>query len=240
MKLHKTIAKAIGYDLTRRKFHPSFDSHLINLINHNNIDVVLDVGANDGQFALNLRSEGYKGEIHSFEPVSIAFENLKRSSLNDKKWFSHKLALGSECGKQSINISEGSHLSSFLNPNDYGKKKFESMKVSSTETVQVATIDDYLTTKVSNINKRNILLKMDTQGYDLEVFKGATNTLQYINCIISEISFTAIYSKMPHYLDSLRKYEEYGFVITGIYPINRNEDDLSLIEADCFMVNSKK
>ena len=81
-----------------------------------------------------------------------------------------------------------------------------------------------------------ILLKMDTQGFDLNVFKGASTFIQNIICIQSEISLTPIYSGMPHYLDSLKTYEDAGFVITGLYPISRKED-MTVIEMDCMMLN---
>lgn len=238
MKVHKAIAKAFGYELLKRSKHPTINSHLSNLINHNNINVVLDVGANNGQFGLMLRNEGYQGEIHSFEPVSKTFDNLNYACLKDKKWFPNKVAMGSVSGEETVHITEASDLSSFLNSNDFGKEKFKKIMVSQTEKVNVSTIDNYLTTRIENFEKRNILLKMDTQGYDLKVFEGALNTIEHIDCILSEISLIPIYSGMPHYLDSLRKYEKYGFVVTGLYPISR-KSDLSVIEMDCFMINLK-
>ena len=94
MKLHHKIAKAFGYDLVRRKKHPTSSTHIMNLINQYRIDLVLDVGANQGQFGKMLRYEGYKGEIHSFEPVSRTFERLGEACFKDQKWFAHKLAMG--------------------------------------------------------------------------------------------------------------------------------------------------
>lgn len=239
MKLHRVIAKAFGYELVKRRKHPTSNSHMINLINHRDIDVVLDVGANKGQFGLKLRSEGYRGEIHSFEPVSKTFEELSQVCLDDKKWTSYNLAMGSVSGEESIHITESSDLSSFLVPNACGKEKYEKIKVLQTEKVNVSTISNYVTTKIVNFAKRNILLKMDTQGYDLEVFAGAADALGHIDCILSEISVIPIYAKMPHYLESLKLYEEAGFVVTGLYPISR-KDDFSVVEMDCFMINSKK
>jgi FkbM family methyltransferase len=154
MKLHRKIAKIFGYELIKRNKHPTLSSHIINLINHYKIDLVLDIGANHGQFGNMLRGEGYKGEIHSFEPVSYSFDHLQKASLNDEKWFAHKLAMGAADGKDAINVTEA--------------------------------------------------------------------------------------SGMPHYLDALGKYEEYGFVVTGLYPVSREKKSLSVIEMDCVLINSRK
>lgn len=98
MKLHRKIARQFGYELIKLNKHPTANAHIINLINACEIDLVLDVGANRGQFGKTLRQEGYRGEIHSFEPVSATFEHLKESCLDDLNWFAHKLAMGDACG----------------------------------------------------------------------------------------------------------------------------------------------
>lgn len=238
MKLHHKIARLFGYELIKRKKHSTLNSHLMNLIDRHAIDLVLDVGANSGQFGTMLRKEGYKGEIHSFEPVSETFELLRATCSGDHRWFVHQVAMGDVCGGKTMNVTEGSNLSSFLEPNDFGKEEFKPIKVISEETVEVSTIENFLTTHVTDFDKRRILLKMDTQGYDLNVFKGSLKVLGSIVCLLSEISLMPIYSNMPYYVDSLKKYEENGFVVTGFFPISR-KDNLSLIEIDCTLLNSK-
>lgn len=238
MKLHNKIARLFGYEMIKRKKQPTLNTHLINLINRHAIELVLDVGANFGQFGTMLRNEGYKGEIHSFEPVSKTFESLSAKCSGDHRWFVHQVAMGDVCGEKTMNVTEGSNLSSFLEPNDFGKEEFKTIKVVSEEVVEVSTIENFLTTQMPDFDKRRILLKMDTQGYDLNVFKGSLKVLGSIVCVLSEISLAPIYSHMPHYVDSLKKYEEYGFVVTGFFPISR-KDNLSLIEMDCTLLNSK-
>ncbi len=238
MKLHHRIARLFGYEMISRKKSPTLNSHLMDLIKRHEIDLALDVGANLGQFGTMLREEGYKGEIHSFEPVRETFESLKAKCSDDHRWFAYRIAMGDICGGKTINVTEGSNFSSFLKPNDYGKERFQKIKVISEEAVEVSTIENFLTAQVTDCDKRRILLKMDTQGYDLNVFKGALKVLDRIVCVLSEISVAPIYSHMPHYLDSLKEYEEYGFVVTGFYPVTR-KDNLSLIELDCTLLNSR-
>lgn len=238
MKLHHRIARLFGYEMIKRKKHPTLNSHLMYLIKRYEIDLVLDVGANVGQFGTMLQKEGYKGEIHSFEPVSETFELLRARCSGDHRWFVHRVAMGDICAEKTINVSKTSNLSSFLKPNDFGKERFQTIKVISEEVVEVSTIEKFLTTQVTDWDKRRILLKMDTQGYDLNVFKGALKVMDRIVCILSEISVSPIYFNMPHYIDSLKEYEKYGFVVSGFYPVTRKEN-LSLIELDCTLLNGK-
>jgi len=238
MKLHRKIAKLFGYELIKTRKHPSTNSHMINLINHYDIDLVIDVGANNGQFGRMLRAEGYQGDIHSFEPVSSTFNELKRSCESDDKWFIHQIALSDEVGQAEVNVTESSDLSSFLEPNEFGKSKYEKIKVLRTETVELNTLENFLKENIPDVAKRKIFLKMDTQGYDLKVFKGAEGVFDNIYCVLSEISLISIYSGMPHYLDALKIYEDAGFIVTGLYPISRKKD-LSVIEMDCMLVNAQ-
>ncbi|HSC47142.1 MAG TPA: FkbM family methyltransferase, partial [Gammaproteobacteria bacterium] len=74
MKLHKELAKLFGWELLHiRKDQPSLGSHLCQLFAKLDIDCVLDVGANQGQYGAMLRKAGYRGRIVSFEPVAKTY-----------------------------------------------------------------------------------------------------------------------------------------------------------------------
>jgi len=234
-----SIIRAFGYEITRRDKHPSSNSHLINFLNQYDIDTVLNIGANFGQFAKMLRSEGYLEEIHSFEPVSTSYDQLCHVARNDKKWFTYKLAMSDFCGEDKINVVNDLAFSSFLKPNGFAIKDFKNLQVDRTETVQVSTLNDFFNHHMQKFSTRRIFLQMDTQGFDLKVFAGASEHLQNIIGILSEISFTPIYNEMPHYLEALKYYEEYGFVVTGLYPISRKKD-LAVIEMDCMLLNNNR
>lgn len=235
MSLHKKLARLCGYEMIRLKKHPSLEAHLEKLIEAKAINLVLDVGANRGQFAQRLRQQGYRGEIHSFEPVSHSFAAIQRASGGDSNWHVHQLALGAENGEAVINVTEFSELTSFLQFNDFGRKEFEQASIQNQETVQVVTLDKFLAAELPGFRSKNILLKMDTQGFDLQVFAGAQQSLDAIDVLVSELSLTPIYEGMPHYLEVLKIYENAGFAVTGLYPITRKAD-FALIEMDCVMI----
>lgn len=239
MNIMRVLAKSLGYELVNRNKNPSLMFHLKDLIDINKIDLVLDVGGNTGQFAKSIRGAGYKGEIHSFEPVKNTFELLEQSADGDDSWHVHNFAMASEPGSASINVTKGSVFSSLLEPNEYGTERFKKNTVEYTETIKLSTVDHFLKSEIVDLEKRRIFLKTDTQGFDLEVLKGAQQSLELIHCLLSEISFIPIYTGMPSYLESLEAFGSYGFTTSGFYPITRNKTNLALIEMDCIMVKQK-
>lgn len=237
MRLHKKIAKLFGYELIRIKTkQPTVESQLKDLFSKLRINCVIDVGANLGQYGTMLRENGYKGNIFSFEPVSSSFEILSEKCKNDKKWTVFRYALGSKEELKSINVAQSSHFSSFHNPNDYSKNQFEVDTVlENTEKVEVKKLDSIFNELLNGIDKPNVFLKMDTQGFDLEVFKGAEKSINKIVGLQSEISLIPIYEGMPDYLESLTLFKSKDFHITGLYPVSREKNTFRLIELDCLM-----
>lgn len=191
------------------------------------IDCVLDVGANRGQFASELRRIGYSGYIVSFEPVRSVFEQLQKAFEHDTKWKGYPLALGRSKGSKSIMVPELSVMSSFLeslSPNEKHTK----------EVVETRRLDELLATTMVELGVSRIFLKMDTQGYDLEVFCGASNCLDCIIGIQSELSIQPLYKGMPHYIEALQEYESKGFELFNLSVVNRISTG-GLLELNCFM-----
>jgi FkbM family methyltransferase len=214
----------------------SYRAQLRTTIERLAIDLVIDVGSNEGQFAQHLRTF-YSGEVQSFEPVSSTFERLARAAALDPHWKVHKLALGSVAGSQAINVSNATVFSSLLTPNDQGRQLFGARTdVSRTEVISVRRLDDVLDEIAPDAGRRRIFLKMDTQGYDLEVFKGLGNKVRCVSAILSEVSLVSIYEGMPHWTESIRLYEEAGFGVVGMFPVNRA--DGRVIEYDCLLARA--
>jgi FkbM family methyltransferase len=217
------VMSSIEYIIQRRRIFEDFS-----------INLVLDVGANTGQFAQKLRAS-YKGELISFEPVSTAFDSLAKTTSYDSRWKSYKLALGSQNSTQRINVSDYTDFSSFLKTNEYCRSHFGagSIRVAE-EVVSVRRLDEVLEEVVQDFNNKRIFLKMDTQGYDLEVFKGLGNKLKYVVALQSEVSVIPIYKEMPHWTECISFYERAGFGVTGFFPVTI--DSCRVIEFDCLMV----
>jgi FkbM family methyltransferase len=235
--LRRELRRTLKIDIVRPYNTATLTHHLEEVFRVYRIDTIVDVGANEGQFGAMARELGFTGDIHSFEPVKQTYDKLVRTAAHDDRWTTHNLALGRQPDTLSINVSEGSVFSSLLKPNDYGAERFAGIKVQRQEQIEVSTFDRFMQEHIGG--ERRIFLKMDTQGYDLEVFGGAAASLDRICCILSELSLIPIYDGMTDYLETLATYQKHGFSVSGMYSVNRN-NDLSLIEVDCVMVNRSR
>lgn len=200
------------------------------------IDLVLDVGANVGQYGNQIR-KFYSGQIVSFEPVKHVYEQLKTRIADDKRWTAHQLALGSEDTTASINVAASSDFSSFASTNDFANSTFGlGARRNSTEQVTVRRLESLLPELVPDFAERRVFLKMDTQGWDLAVFDGLGELANCISAMQTEVSVIPIYKEIPHWTDAIQRYESRGFSISGMFPVNVVEN--RAIEMDCYLVRN--
>lgn len=233
MNVFGIIARACGYELIRRSRLPYRDiyAHLMALFRQLDINHVLDVGANVGQYATGLRQAGYHGRILSFEPIPKCYEELIRRADGD--WHVYNYALGSADEVRSINIAHKNVFSSFLGTNQYGTERFrDAAAVTHSQQVTVKMLDSVFREIVPATDPR-VFLKLDTQGYDLEVLKGARQTLPHVLGLQTELASRAIYQGMPTHLESLAYIDTLGYQLTDIYPLSHDKHDMSLLEFDC-------
>ncbi|MGZ5410827.1 MAG: FkbM family methyltransferase [Aeromicrobium sp.] len=208
------------------------------------INCVLDVGANVGQFARSLRTSGYTGRIVSFEPVGHLAARLKTAAEDDPDWHVCDFALGDTPGELEINVAhgDGKHpgtMSSLLPPSEFGQMWSARLRELPTEVIAVRRLDSVFEDAVRGIRDPRVFLKMDTQGYDLKTFAGAGQYLDSVLGLQSEVSCLPIYDGMPHMLDQLAAYEAAGFSPAGIYPVSRHRTSLRVIEFDVVMVKDQ-
>ena len=197
------------------------------------INCVLDVGANTGQFAEEVRGIGFRGRIVSFEPQEQEFSTLSRRFRNDHHWRGFSYALGAAPGQTAINVVLGlTVMSSLLEP----KRAVAGLKA---QPIEVKRLDGVFESAINGVRDPRVLLKMDTQGYDLNVFEGARACLDHIVALQSELSVKPLYHGMPHYLDALRIYEEAGFSLYHLAVVTRTEAG-EIQELNCLMTKDKR
>ncbi len=204
------------------------------ILRRQRVNHVIDVGANTGQFGRFMRSI-YSGRISSFEPVASAFEKLRRATLDDAGWDAYQLALGSKEQVAAIHVAARSNFSSFLHTNDYCVSRFGAQTVGTREeSVSVRRLDAVLEGISADHGDERIYLKMDTQGFDIEVFRGLGEKLSRVVAMQSEVSLVPIYERMPHWTECIAAFEQAGFGIAGMFPVNRDQG--RVIEYDCVLV----
>ena len=201
------------------------------------IDCVLDVGANVGQYHDFLRDKVLEGPIVSFEPVSRHVALLRERALTYSDWHIEGYALGAKDGNLPINVMVSDQLSSFLEPDNSRVRNFEGLNAPChVETVTVRTLDVVMPVLQERLGFERPYLKLDTQGFDIEVLQGGRDSLRAVRALQTEASVIGIYKGMPGYVDTIRYLDELGFDITGFYPVSR-DNSLRLVEFDCVMIN---
>lgn len=209
--------------------------HLKALLTSYNINVILDVGANEGQFAEMVFSMGYHGRIVSFEPSSNAFNILQKKTLAVKHWECHNYGLSDTDSDAKLHVYEDDTFSSLYTPSKEGRKLFGTMiEETGHENIKLMTLNSIYSGL--NLNKSDrILLKSDTQGHDYEVIEGCDQCLQQLDVVMTEASFLPIYQSNATALKILSLLASKGFVLSGLYPFSFTPD-LRLIELDMFFV----
>ena len=214
--------------------------HLQPLFETYQIQCVLDVGANLGQFSEFARHKlAFRGVIHSFEPVEQFVQQLKQKSQHDDAWLIHQMALGSCRDEVEINVTESPGLSSFLSPtSETVKDLWNRSAIVERQRVAIDTLDNFVEQLDGAVLPGPTFLKVDTQGYDLEVLKGAEKTLEKVRGIQLEASVRPIYEGMPGFREVLDYLMGRGFALSAMFPVNQDQSQ-RLIEFDCVFVNDR-
>lgn len=210
-------------------------SFLMKFLKASNVDCVIDVGANAGQFAVELRRIGYNGLIISFEPDPEVFGRLQASANGDARWVCKNVALGAEAGVLQLNRMALSLFNSFLAPSTIDTNTFErENKIVEQVDVRVERLD-YIWDQLKNeYNFKSVFLKMDTQGFDLKVFEGASGIIDQVVGLQSEMALERLYDGAPDFMTSMAVYRAAGFVVAGLFAVNPELNVVS--EIDCYFV----
>jgi FkbM family methyltransferase len=202
----------------------------IKLIKANDIDAIFDVGANTGQYALEMRALGWKGPIVSFEPLSDAFQQLQKNASKDKSWSTHQYALGSRNTSLMINVSGESRASSLLPMLPAHTDVASYFKTVKQEKVTVKKLDSVID-EIAKAKKR-IYLKLDAQGYEKKILSGAKESLALVQGIQIELSLTALYQGETPIEQMLLYLRKLGFRLMSLEYGFTNPKTGAMLQAD--------
>lgn len=200
----KKILKSIGYQINIYQ-----EEKILKILNHFKINKLVDVGANVGQYALNMRKMGFDKKIISFEPLKAAFLTLEQKALTDRNWTVNNYALGNENAESVINVSENLVSSSILDMLPEHIKRAPESKYVSKEKIEIKKLDDIFYNFFNEGD--NVMLKIDTQGYEKNVILGAESILNKITIIEVEMSVVELYEKAESFRAMIDFLDSKGF-----------------------------
>jgi FkbM family methyltransferase len=211
------------------------NEHITWILRELDINCVLDVGANTGQFGRRLRRGGYTGRIVSLEPVPEHAESLRELASRDHDWRVFELALGDLNTEMEMNTRPG-QMSSLLPSSSFGEQWSGRLTLNNKQRVAVRRLDGVYDSAIAGLEEPRVYLKLDTQGYDLKAFAGAGDRIRDVLAMQSEASCVPIYDGMPTFLEQVACYLAAGFALTGIFTVARDRASPRVIEFDVVMV----
>jgi FkbM family methyltransferase len=220
-----------GYDICRfeRTSHPLARRKYF--LENYEIDTVLDIGANSGQFARELRQDiGYTGQIISFEPLGEAFKLLKQHATGDPRWEIFNFAIGDVEEKREINVAGNSLSSSLLDILPSHLDAAPESKYIGKEVIDVRRLDSMFERICRNA--KNIYMKIDTQGFESKVLRGAAMSLPRIDTVQMEMSLVPLYGTELLFDEMCILMREKGYTLIAIENGFSVSDTAQLLQID--------
>jgi FkbM family methyltransferase len=234
MFIRRTL-RGLGYDVRPYQAHYFPDVQLTALLRSLKVNLVLDVGANSGQFGKSLREHGYAGRIVSFEPLEAARKGLLDATGGDPQWqVAERCAIGERDGVLDINVSQNSVSSSALQMLDAHLRTAPDSRYVATERVPLRRLD---TCALQYLDAASVaLLKIDTQGYEDRVLDGAAGILDRISTVQLEISLVPLYAGQRLFPEMLQRMLALNFEVWAMWPVLVDPDSGRLLQVDATFV----
>ena len=192
---------------------------LVQLLNIHGVTLVMDVGANVGQYGLQLRQSGYRKRIVSVEPGRHAHSLLERTADADPLWhIAPRMALGVRHGFLQLRTYDRSDMNSILEVNETTKRAFPKLRSTGSDDIEVNRLDRVMGDIVDSFDHKSIFLKVDTQGYERHVLEGAEGVASDIVGLQVEMSLVPLYDEESDYLGLFRYIHSLGFTPRLVVP----------------------
>ncbi|WP_420455198.1 FkbM family methyltransferase [Rubrivirga sp.] len=219
-----------GYDVVQKR------PVLADLLRQRGVAVVLDVGANEGQFAQDLRAWGYSGRIVSFEPIPAVAAGLRDRAAGDPAWEVRECALGREAGTATLHVSDLSVFSSLREALPSAETFDARARTVSTVEVEVVRLDDVFDDVVRP--GEAAFLKVDTQGNEADVLDGAAGVLDRVVGVQLELGVRALYEGEQLAPALIERMAGLGYRIGQLHPVvfDPNDGFTSLLQFDAVFV----
>jgi FkbM family methyltransferase len=233
-ELVRSLLQRYGYEITAHNYLRSHEMRRNKFLQDHQVTMVLDVGANEGQYGASLRQGGYGGKIISFEPVRSVFQTLEQRSKGDLQWIIRHEALGSFDGETEINIADFSQANSILSATGLADTGY--WKGQSQERIRVRRLDT-LGAELG-LDPYRIWLKIDTQGFEEQVLQGGQNTIAADNLLFLEVelSIRQFYAGEKLFPEMLSHIRDRGFEMVSMTPVHVDARQGYVLQYDCIFI----
>jgi FkbM family methyltransferase len=211
----KRLVRVFGIDVSWYRPSKSSPAQLAKALELADITVVFDVGANEGQFAKELRDHGYRGTIVSFEPLTSARTTLLKFAARDSNWLVHdQSAIGDQDGEIEIYIAGNSVSSSVLPMLAAHSSAAEGSAYVASERVPITKLDSIATRYLDG--EANLFIKIDTQGFEWQILDGAPETLRRARGVLCELSLVPLYDGQRLWREIIDRLDSQGFMLWAL------------------------
>lgn len=228
----RNMLRRNGIEVSRYFPELDWERNFLRQVASHRVNVVLDVGANLGQYAAGLRSAGFTGRIVSFEPLSGPFATLERSAATDPNWACRHCALGNVDGTISINVAGNEGASSSALPMlKRHQDAFPPANYVGSEQVPIHRLDSVAPEVLRPDDIA--FLKIDVQGFEKQVIEGALATVKD-RCVGMqlELSFQPLYEGGMLIREALDLVDSLGFTLAGLVPGFTDPRNGRMLQAD--------
>jgi FkbM family methyltransferase len=202
-----------------------------------NFRTVIDIGGYIGAFAFAIRQMLPETQLYTFEPLPDNFQKIQNNLMGDRHLRAFNTALGAKKGEVDFWRSDFSPSSSVLAMGELHRKTFPHTAGSTKVTVPIARLDDFLPEMVL---EGPVLLKMDVQGYEETVLRGAQEILKKVDSILTEVSFRPLYEGQATFDRLNAALNEHGFVYAGSFENLLSPVDGSILQSDALFVRQNE
>ena len=225
-----------GLIVKRKKNYYDAKKNFFQSLKYNKINSIIDVGAHEGNFMIEIIKKIPNMKVISFEPVKSSFKILNKNSEKYHNWKTYPYALGNMEQKTEINLSDYSEANSFLTITNELINFRPELKIIGKEVIHCKKLDNFF--EEIKFCEKPIMLKIDTQGYDLEVLKGAKETLKIIDFLFIEVSTAKVYENQPLFSDIINFVEKENFKVWSVDRLMGNRKTGQTFQVDILFSKS--
>jgi FkbM family methyltransferase len=223
----------LGFDIT--PFHSSSERTLLG-ITELNIDAVIDVGANEGQFARMIAGVFPDADIFCFEPLEEPYRKLSHWACSqNSRVRCFKVALGDQEGDVEMHLHKHhTPSSSLLSTTEVCGRLYPQTRAQDMERVRLTTLDQAMA-NLGGEPPSGALLKLDVQGFEDRVLRGASRVLHQCIAVLLEVNIVRLYDEQADFLTLVQLLSEAGFSYAGNLRQRYNESGRVIYADTVFM-----